>query len=137
MTMVHGIDEATNTWAVLPIERDISRFGLVRVQVSKRQNPNQEIYWRNYPNGMGPAPVATGHVCDKPVVLCARPSTAIPHAPQELHQAPVVDSGLAATTLIGSRRAFWDVSVASIDAGALIVYIADHHTWARRIRCLR
>lgn len=137
MTMVHGLADATNVWALLPIERDISRFGLVRVQVSERQNPNQEVYWRNYPNGIDPAPVATGHLCDKPVVLYARPNAATPHAPQELHLSPVVDSALAATTLIGASRAFWDVSLASIDAGALIVYVADHRTWARRIRCLR
>jgi len=137
MTMLHAISDGTNTWALLPIERDISRFGLVRVRVSERQNPSQEIFWRNYPNGMDPAPVATGRICDKPVVLYARPSAATPHAPQELQLATLVDSGLAATTLIGSSRAFWDVSLANLESGALVVYVADHRTWARRIRCLR
>ena len=137
MTMVHGLSDAMSTWALLPIERDIARFGLVRVRVGESQNPNQEVFWRDYPNGMDPAPTATGQLCGKPVVLYARPSAATPHAPQELHLAPVLDAGLGPSTLIGSSRAFWDVSLASLNTGALIVYVADHRTWARRLRCIR
>jgi len=137
MTMVHGLSDEQSTWALMPIERDIARFGLVRVKVGESQNPNQEVFWRNYPNGIDPAPTATGHLCGKPVVLYARPSAAAPHAPQELHLAAIVDSGLGPSTLIGSSRAFWDVSLAPLDSGALVVYVADHRTWARRLRCAR
>jgi hypothetical protein len=137
MTMVHGLSDSMNTWALVPIERDISRFGLARVKVGESQNPNQEVVWRNYPNGMDPAPIATGHACGQSVVLYARPSSATPHAPQELHLAAMTDAGLGPSTLIGSSRGFWDVSLATLDAGALIVYVADHRTWARRLRCAR
>ena len=137
MTMVHGLSDTMNTWALVPIERDISRFGLARVKVGESQNPNPEVVWRNYPNGMDPAPMATGHACGKSVVLYARPSAATPHAPQELHLAAMTDAGLGPSTLIGSSRGFWDVSLAPLDAGALIVYVADHRTWARRLRCAR
>jgi len=137
MTLVRGISDATDLWAFVPIERDISRFGLARVRVSDTPNRNQEVHWRNYPNGMEPAPMTTGHVCGQPVVLYARPSAATPHAPQELHLAPVFESGLGTTTLIGASRAFSDVSLAAFDGGALIVYVADHRTWARRLRCTR
>ena len=137
MTMVRGINDGANTWALLPIERDIARFGLARVKVGESQDPNQEVTWRDYPNGMDPAPTATGHVCGKPVVLYARPNAATPRAPQELHLVPITDAGLGASTLIGSGRRFSDVSLAPLDAGALLVYVADHRTWARRLRCAR
>jgi len=137
MTLVRGISDETNLWAFIPIERDISRFGLARVHVSDTPNQNQEVHWRNYPNGIEPAPMTTGRICGQPVVLYARPSAATPHAPQELHLAPVIESALGTTTLIGTSRAFSDVSLAVIDGGALIVYVADHRTWARRLRCAR
>jgi hypothetical protein len=137
MTMVHGLSDEKATWALLPIERDISHFGLVRIKVGESQDPSQEVFWRNYPNGMDPAPTATGHLCGKPVVLYARPGDTTPHAPQELHLAQIIDSGLGPSTLIGSSRAFWDVSLAALDGGALVVYVADHRTWARRLRCPR
>ncbi len=137
MTGIHGLSDVTSTWALLPIERDISRFGLARVKVGESQNPNQEVVWRNYPNGMDPAPTATGHACGQAVVLYARPSAATPHAPQELHLSAMTEAGLGPSTLIGSSRGFWDVSLATLDAGALIVYVADHRTWARRLRCAR
>lgn len=137
MTMIHGIGDDKDTWAILPIERDISRFGLARVHVDESPNPNQEITWRDYPNGIDPAPAATGHLCGKLVAIYARPMAAAPRSPQELHLAAVTAAGLGPSTLIGTSRGFSDVSLASLESGALLVYVADHRTWARRIRCTR
>jgi hypothetical protein len=137
MTMIHGIGDDKDTWAILPIERDISRFGLARVHVDESPNPNQEITWRDYPNGMDPAPAATGHLCGKLVAIYARPMAAAPRSPQELHLAAVTAAGLGPSTLIGTSRGFSDVSLASLESGALLVYVADHRTWARRLRCTR
>ncbi len=135
MTPVRAISDAHNTWAFSPIERDIARFGLARIHVTDADKPNQEVSWRDYPNGMDPALTATAIVCGKPTVLYSRPSSPAPHAPQELHVATVSPEGLGPSTLIGSSRGYSDISLVALDAGALVVFVADHRTWARRMRC--
>jgi hypothetical protein len=133
MTLVRAVSDQKHTWALLPIERDISRFGLARVTVTETSEP--EVTWRDYPNGVDPAPVATAEVCGRPTVLYSRPGSAAPHSPQELHLAAVGPDGLGPSTLVGSSRRYSDVSVAALSSGALLVYVADHRTWARRLRC--
>jgi hypothetical protein len=135
MTLVRAISDVQNIWAFLPIERDISRFGLVRVRVTDGDKPDQEVSWRDYPNGMDPALAATATVCGKSTVLYSRPSSPAPHSPQELHLAMVSAEGLGPSTLIGSSRGYSDVSLVALDSGALVVFVADHRTWARRLRC--
>jgi hypothetical protein len=39
--------------------------------------------------------------------------------------------------VIARSRAFFDVSLAALENGALLGYVADHRTWARSVRCLR
>ncbi len=134
MSVVRAIGDAEQTWAFLPIERDISRFGLARVTVADANQSEPEVAWRDYPNGTDPAPVSAAWVCDRPMVLYSRPSSAAPRAPQELHLATVSASGLGPSTLIGSSRAYSDVSLAQVTGGALIVFVADHRTRARRLR---
>lgn len=135
MTIVRAISDEQQTWAFLPIERDISRFGLARIAVADMAKTEPVVAWRDYPNGMDPAPIATALVCGRPMVLYSRPSSAAPHAPQELHLAAVLSTGLGPSTLVGSSRGYSDVSLAAIAGGALVVFVADHRTWARRIRC--
>jgi hypothetical protein len=135
MTFVHGIGDAEHAWAFLPIERDISRFGLARIPLTGAGGAESEVAWRDYPNGMDPAPVSTAVICGKPTVLYSRPSSATPHAPQELHLAAVEAAGLGPSTLIGSSRGYSDVSIVALNNGALVVFVADHRTWARRLRC--
>jgi hypothetical protein len=135
MTFVHGIGDAEHAWALLPIERDISRFGLARIPISGAAEAEPEVAWRDYPNGMDPAPVSTAVICGKPMVLYSRPSSAAPHAPQELHMAAVDAAGLGPSTLVGSSRGYSDVSVTALNNGALVVFVADHRTWTRRLRC--
>lgn len=137
MTFVHGIGDAEHAWALLPIERDISRFGLARIPITGAGGAEPEVAWRDYPNGMDPAPVSTAVICGKPMVLYSRPSSAAPHAPQELHMAAVETAGLGPSTLVGSSRGYSDVSIAALNNGALVVFVADHRTWARRLRCTR
>jgi hypothetical protein len=137
MTIVRALSDEKHTWALLPIERDISRFGLARVTVTDASRTETEVTWRDYPNGVDPAPVATAEVCGRPTVLYSRPGSAALHAPQELHLAAVDPNGLSPSTQVGSSRRYSDVSIAALSNGALIVFVADHRTWARRLRCTR
>lgn len=124
-----------DVWAFIPIERDASSFGLARVHITRDINAGADVNWRMYPNGMDPAPAATGVVCEKPAILYTRPSEAAPRSPKELHLASLEATGLGASILVASARVFSDVSLAAVDGGALIVYVADRRTWARTLRC--
>lgn len=138
MTMVRAINAPQVPFAFMPIERDISRFGLARIRVEEKSSQDPEVNWRDYPNGVDPALVATAWVCGKPTVLYSRPSSSTPHAPQELHLAEITQEGLGPSLLIGASRGYSDLSVAALDpAGALVTFVADHRTWARRLRCTR
>ncbi len=125
----------SDVWAFLPLERDITRFGLARIEIGAQPTMNSTVTWRGFPNGLDPAPVATARVCGSAAVLYARPAEAKPGAPQELHLATLDGDKLGAPVLIARARAFSNVSVAPLPHGALVAYVADWRTWARTLRC--
>ncbi|HEY5955541.1 MAG TPA: hypothetical protein VIV60_03265, partial [Polyangiaceae bacterium] len=136
LTEVYAIGDPSSVWALLPMERDATRFGLARITLGLTPRMGAEVHWRDYPNGIEPAVVTSGYLCDRPVVMYARPATAEPHATQELHLASIGTDGLGASTIVATSRGFADASLATLDGGALVVYVADRRTWARRLRCL-
>lgn len=119
---------------LIPLERDITRFGLARVELGAAGAAPQ-VSWRDYPNGLEPAPVAAGPVCGSPAVAYVRPSEAVPHAPQELHLSWLSGQGLGPSRVIAHARKFSSVSLATLTDGAWFVYVADRRTWARRLTC--
>jgi hypothetical protein len=119
--------------AFVAIERDVTHFGLAKIPIGARPSSNVEASWLDYPNGIEPAPVVTGVICGEPMVLYVRPSEARPHAPQELHLAPL--DALGASQILARGRTFSDVSLAARDHGALVSYVADRRTWALGVRC--
>jgi hypothetical protein len=136
LTEVYSIGDPSSVWALLPMERDATHFGLARITIGLTPHMGAEVHWREYPNGVEPAVVTSGYLCDRPVVLYARPATAEPHATQELHLASIGLDGLGPSEVVATSRAFSDASLATLDGGALVVYVADRRTWARRLRCL-
>jgi len=123
----------------LTLERDITHFGLVAVDVPLAPRTEFPIDpdWRLYDNGIEPAPFALAEVCGRSVVALARPSSAVPHAVQELVVIDLDAEPHSAPALVARSRAFFDISLASLSGGALLGYVADHRTWARSIRCVR
>lgn len=124
-----------DVWAFLPLERDITHFGLARIEVGAQPSMDSAVTWRDFPNGIDPAPVATARMCGRAAVLYARPSEATPGSPQELHLAALDGDKLGAPVLVAHARAFSDVSVAALPHGGLVSYVADWRTWARTLRC--
>ena len=121
--------------AFVPMPRDITHFGLARIDVGSTPELESDVAWRTYPNGLDPAPLAAASICGEPVVIYARPSEARPHAPQELHLAVLEAAGLGPSEVIARARAFADVSLAAIDRGALVAWVADRRSWAATLRC--
>lgn len=125
----------TDAWGFVPIEQDTMHFGLARIHLGREPRTAAPVSWREYPNGLDPAPVATARLCGEPVVLYARPSDPKPRAPQELHLAAVTPAGLSDSQKVAFAGAFTNASVAPIDGGALVAFVGDGRTWAVSVRC--
>jgi hypothetical protein len=120
----------------MTIERDITHFGLVQVPIVLAPGAVPlEPEWLLFKNGIEPAPFATTSVCGRSIVLLARPSSPVPHAPQELVLLELGAGDTQKAALVARSRAFFDVSIAAVGKGALLTYVADHRTWARSLRC--
>jgi hypothetical protein len=123
----------------LTLERDITHFGLAALEVPLAPGTEFPVEpdWRLYDNGIEPAPFALAQVCGRSVVALARPSSPVPHAVQELVLIDLDAESRTPPALVARSRAFFDVTLAGLGAGALLGYVADHRTWARSIRCAR
>ncbi|HTV24128.1 MAG TPA: hypothetical protein VMG12_35795 [Polyangiaceae bacterium] len=123
----------------LTLERDITHFGLVSVDVPLAPGTEFPIEpeWRLYDNGIEPSPFALAEVCGRSVVALARPSSPVPHAVQELVLIDLAADARTPPALVARSRAFFDISLGSASGGALLAYVADHRTWVRSIRCAR
>jgi hypothetical protein len=117
------------------LERTVTDFGLAYFQIGRDPVMDVKVNWLDYPNGINPAPVATGEACGEPVVVFARPSEARPHAPQELHLAKVKGAGLEPSEVIARSRAFNSISLSAVKGGVLVSWTADFRTWARTAFC--
>jgi hypothetical protein len=132
-TEVTAGSDGVNAWALLPIERDATHFGLATIPLGAEPKMDAAVQFLDYPNGIDLAPVATARLCGKPYVVLARPSAAAPRSPQELVIA-LISRG--ETAVLANAAGFAAVSLAGVPGGGLVVYVADGRTWARGLECL-
>jgi len=124
-----------DAWSFLALERTVTDFGLAQFRVDHEPRMDVKVDWLVYPNGINPAPIATGQACGKPIVAFARPSEARPRSPQELHVAKLNGTTFGASEVVARSRAFNNISLAPVNGGALLTWTADWRTWARTIFC--
>jgi hypothetical protein len=121
----------------MTLEQDVTHFGLVGLDVSLEKDALPvEPEWLAYANGIEPAPFALADVCGHAVVALARPSSPVPHAPQELVLIDLAAKPRFLPAVLARSRAFFDISLVGLTGGGLLGFVADHRTWARSIRCL-
>jgi hypothetical protein len=125
------------SWALLPIGKDVSTFGLALVRVEDPPRVDEPTFWSMYPNGLDPAPVATPLGGAAGWVARVRPEAAEPGAPRVLEVGEVrgegefVARGLVHTTgnptfdsiVVDARGALW---VAWVDGAG---------SWVERMAC--
>jgi hypothetical protein len=121
--------------AFVPLERDISRFGLAHVQLGKQLKMGAPVTWRGYPNGLDPAPLATETVCGAASVVYTEPQEAKPHAPQQLALAALEGGALGPPRRVARAKSVINVSLADTPHGALVAFVADGRTWATLVPC--
>lgn len=142
MTELHVMQSAEGVVGLIPLERDITHFGVALLKLGRPPWKEPHATWMTYPNGLEPAPIASAQICGAPVILLAKPSSAEPKAPQELMllSAEQLLRGPSANTsgrVLARSRAFYDISIAALERGALLSYVADRRTWAMTLRCPR
>jgi hypothetical protein len=121
--------------AFVPLERDISRFGLAHVQIGKAPKMGAPVLWRAYANGLDPAPLAAEITCGAASVVYTTPEDAKPGAPQRLALARLSDGVLGPPQLVARAKAVINVSLADTPHGALVSYVADGRSWATVVPC--
>ncbi len=136
LTMLSAVGSGVEAWALLALERDATRFGLARIDLGGELHADSPVAWRDYPNGLSPAPIASAVVCGGAAVLYASPEAAAPGALQELRLARIEHAALGTSDVIGRARTFAQVSLAATDDGrAIAAWVGDHRSWARVLRC--
>jgi len=121
--------------AFLPIERDVSHFGLIMLDLGNEPHMDPKTVWRGYPNGLDVAPVASASFCGTAFVAYVRPETPRPEARQLLELAEITPSGLGRAETVSSALGFANISLASAANSAVLAYVADFRTFATTLRC--
>ena len=124
--------EAGHAWAHVPIERDVTHFGLASVELGAEPHMDSDVAFFDYANGIDLAPVATAELCGHAHVAFVRPTLSTPHSPEEL---VLVRSDTNEAQTLATARVFSGVSLATVPGGGLLAYAADGRTWARGIAC--
>jgi hypothetical protein len=143
LTEILALGIRERAWGFIALERDITRFGLVELAFERKglgefgaaPPPEAKVAWYLYANGIDPAPSFPSVVCGRPLIAFAQPISAHPDAPQQLCLLGLDAREDEELAVVGSSRAFFDVSLSAIPGGALLAYGADRRTWARTIRC--
>jgi hypothetical protein len=120
---------------LVAMEQDATQFGLVRLAVDVPPRMSSRTQWQLYPNGLDPAPMGAAEVCGRRVAVFARPAEAQPRAPQELALSILGNDGIGPPAVLARARAFIDLSIAAVEGGALVAWVADHRTWALPLGC--
>lgn len=124
-----------DVWAFVPIEQDLTHFGLAQIHLGSEPRLDAPVAFLTYQAGTNSAPVAAGVACGRGAVAFAEPEDAAPKSPQRLMLAALGSNGLEPGEVVARGRSFANVSLGAVGPAALLVYTADHRTWARTVRC--
>ena len=122
--------------AFLPIERDVSHFGLVMLDLGSEPHMDPKTVWRGYPNGIDVAPVAS--------------AVLLRHGLRRLRAAGKPAAGGPSAAGIGRNHrsgpgasakpsaAHWALPTSRSPGAtnsAVLAYVADFRTFASTLRC--
>jgi len=128
---------AGTAYALLPLSKDGSAFGMATVTVEEAPKVDAPVAWSLYANGLDPAPIAAtqGHAPMR--VARVRPSSADPSAPKVLELGRLeTDGTFTSQGLVPTSGAATDLAV-DVDAqGALWLFYTDAAgSWLERRVC--
>lgn len=128
-------DANDDVWALVPLERSATEFGLASIPVTRDATAADAVSWTAYANGLDRPALTTGRLCGRAAVLTARPATARPDADQKLHLSTLEAGVVTDQAVVLEARRIRDLSLATWDGGALLALVADGRTVAVTVRC--
>jgi hypothetical protein len=146
-TAVAALPPSGPGWALLPIARDISDFGLAVVRLEDPLRVDEPVVWSMYPNGLDPAPIAAalgggreardGGGGARTWVVRARPQSAEASAPRILELGEVLtDGSFAALDVVPTSGAPSEARLTPGAQGDLwLSWIDGSGSWLERLSC--
>jgi hypothetical protein len=124
-------------WALLPIARDISSFGLAIVKLDDPPQVDEPMLWSMYLDGLDPAPVATAVSGGRVWVARVTPRQPGPGAPKDLELGELTSDGVfSLKQVIARAEGATEVALLSDSRGALWVTWLDRSgSWIQRLSC--
>jgi hypothetical protein len=124
-------------WALLPIARDISDFGLAIVRLDDPPRVDEPTVWSMYPNGLDPAPIAAAARPNGTWVARVRPETAEPGSARVLELGEVGADGLfVARDVVPTGDAPTELSLVAGPHGDLwLAWVDVSGSWVERLAC--
>ncbi len=124
-------------WALLPIARDISDFGLAVVRVDDPPRVDEPTAWSMYPNGLDPAPVAVAWRSAGMWVARVRPQTSEPGSARVLELGDVgADGAFVAHDTVATADSPSELSLAVGPHGDLwLAWLDASGSWVERLAC--
>lgn len=124
-------------FALIPIAKDVSEFGMAAVRVDDPPQVDAPVVWSPYPNGLDPAPLAATQGHSPMRVARVRPLAPEPSSPKVLEIGRLEPTGaFVAQGIVPTSGTPTDLAV-EIDAqGALwIAYSDGDGAWLERRQC--
>jgi hypothetical protein len=124
-------------WALLPIARDVSDFGLAVVRLDDPPHVDEPTVWSMYPNGLDPSPVAVVARGGGAWVARVRPLAAEAGSGHVLELGEVsADGAFTARDLVPTSDDPSDVSLALGAHGDLwLAWLDSSGSWVERLTC--
>jgi len=119
-------------WAAVPLERDATHFGLATLRLGSTPQMDTEASFFDYPNGLDLAPAAAAELCGRLRLAFVRPTSRAPRGPAEL---VLSEPDTGQVVRVADARGFASVSIAPVQGGGMISYVADGRTWVRGVGC--
>lgn len=134
---VLALPQSGKGWALLPIAKDVSEFGLALVRLDDPPQVDEPVVWSMYPNGLDPAAIAAAMGNGRSWVARVRPRDAAPGAARDLELGDVTPEGLfTPRQVVATADSPGEIGLALDARGALWVSWLDASgSWIERWTC--
>lgn len=124
-------------WALLPIAKDASNFGLAIVRIDDPPRVDEPVAWSMYPNGLDPAPVAAAWFGATSWVARVEPRDATPGSSRVLELGTIEASGdFALASAVPTSGRPGDLALVAEAQGVLwLAWVDAGGSWVERLQC--
>jgi hypothetical protein len=137
MSAALGVPPSGPAWALLPIAKDMTTFGVAAVRVDDPPRVDEPVVWSTYPNGLDPAPIAAAVAAGSTWVARVRPVAPEPGAARTIELGVLrADGSFAPSGELPAGAKPADLSLALDAHGtAWVAWVDADGSWLERVAC--